>query len=210
MLVLGGDIMVRFRGKRNRDAAREGFTLLELLVVVIIIAILAALILANFQLIMTRVRIVRVHSDLRAAAYGMEAFHVDRGRYPDISQNWTLEGRLAQLTTPIAYLHRRLDDPFGQKVDFSFPGSNEYRVYEMVTDVDPYHRLLFEHPFGYGFRQRINSASKYYLVSQGPDEMPNAALGSPWLRFLPYDPTNGTVSSGDIFRSGPGGFLWGG
>lgn len=198
------------RKARNPDSKREGFTLIELLIVVVIIAILAALVLANLQLIMTRVRIARVNSDLRAMAYGMEAFHVDRGRYPDISGNWTLEQRIGQITTPIAYLHRRLDDPFGQEVDVSIPGSMEYRVYEIVTDVDPYHALLFEHPAGYGFRQRVNSTSKYYLASQGPDEMPNEALGNPWLRFLPYDPTNGTVSSGDIFRSGPGGFIWGG
>ncbi len=48
------------------------------------------------------------------------------------------------------------------------------------------------------------SSVLWILVSLGPDKIQNVDTGgSPPSLTMPYDSTNGTRSSGDIYRSGP-------
>ena len=61
---------------------KSAFTLIELLIVVLIIAILAAIAVPNFLEFQTRAKVSRVQSDLRALSIGMEAYQVDNGIYP--------------------------------------------------------------------------------------------------------------------------------
>ena len=189
--------------KGSRGIWSRGFTLIELLIVVAIIAILAAIALVNFQKVATRTKVSRVKSDFRAVATGMEAYIIDNGRYPYVGDKIFLENRIKQLTTPIAYLTRVMEDPFGDEVEFSYIGSYEYRVYDLVTDSDSYHQLLFTHPMGWGYRQNVSPQARWYVTSQGPDTEPNPSFGIPTLFWLPYDPTNGTLSEGDLFLAGP-------
>ena len=45
----------------------------------------------------------------------------------------------------------------------------------------------------------------YCIVSAGPDEKDDSDLGTyPYSAALAYDPTNGSVSAGDLYRCGPG------
>src|SRR6186713_1738012 len=59
------------------------FTLIELLIVVAIIAILAAIAVPNFLEAQTRAKVSRVRNDLRALATGIESYRVDNNSYPD-------------------------------------------------------------------------------------------------------------------------------
>lgn len=61
----------RFTGRRNHQS---GFTLLELLVVVAIIAILAAVILANLQSARKRANDATIQSDLQAISKSIEVY----------------------------------------------------------------------------------------------------------------------------------------
>ena len=61
---------------------RRAFTLIELLIVVAIIAILAAIALPNFLEAQTRAKVARVHADLRTIIGAIEAYRVDHNRYP--------------------------------------------------------------------------------------------------------------------------------
>lgn len=62
-----------------------GFTLLELLVVMAIIGILAAIGLASFGGVQAKARDAKRKNDLASFARAMEAFYGDRGRYPVIT-----------------------------------------------------------------------------------------------------------------------------
>ncbi|MDD4278659.1 prepilin-type N-terminal cleavage/methylation domain-containing protein [Candidatus Sumerlaeota bacterium] len=61
---------------------KKAFTLIELLIVVAIIAILAAIAVPNFLEAQTRSKVSRAKSDMRTLATGIESFMVDRNTYP--------------------------------------------------------------------------------------------------------------------------------
>src|SRR5262249_7381020 len=109
----------------------KAFTLIELLIVVAIIAILAAIAVPNFLEAQTRAKVTRVRADMRSIATAVESYYVDNNKYPfynnpldgdypnyDRSAPGSLaEGRFERrlpitLTTPIAYLTSLLIDPF--------------------------------------------------------------------------------------------------
>src|SRR5471032_3205953 len=97
---------------------RRAFTLIELLIVVAIIAILAAIAVPNFLEAQVRAKTRRAKADMRTTATGMESYFVDYNTYPQCNDrataiaynnasNTTTMGAkqvLEHLTTPIAYL----------------------------------------------------------------------------------------------------------
>ncbi len=90
---------------------RRAFTLIELLIVVAIIAILAAIAVPNFLEAQTRSRVSRTMNDLRAISLAMETYRVDNNSYPAcdydsplgiVDSYHIMDPRL--LTTPISYI----------------------------------------------------------------------------------------------------------
>lgn len=195
---------------------KRGFTLIELLIVVSIIAILAAIAVPNFLEAQTRAKVARVKSDLRTISVALESYRVDRNRYPP-DADWGVIGylaRLKHLTTPISYMTSVPPDPFANKGKIlEYTSNKPHNPYaEPVTSNNFVYPLTYDYAYR---RQRggefeplvvwghISSApggTLWGMRSAGPDLWP-AWLGE----FVsPYDPTNGTVSEGNIFWSGPG------
>lgn len=176
-----------------------GFTLVELLVVVSILAILAAIALPNFMEAQTRAKVSRVASDLRAAATCLEAYRVDNNDYPE---------PLLKLSTPIAYASNAYaPDPFANPngwfalgyVQGSLGSTQSFLQQFGVTGATP--------PM-----QAAMRSHNFFVFSNGPDlldealENPNESLrdvirapGATLGYF--YDATNGTKSRGDILRT---------
>lgn len=61
---------------------RKGFTIVELLIVIVVIAILATITIVAFNGIQERANETAVRSDVRSLQQKMEIFRVDNGRYP--------------------------------------------------------------------------------------------------------------------------------
>src|SRR5438309_5491967 len=92
----------------------KAFTLIELLIVVAIIAILAAIAVPNFLEAQTRSKVARCKADLRSVIMAMESYRIDNNWVPARSQDGTGEflrwtdfsgkeqGIGYQLTTPVA------------------------------------------------------------------------------------------------------------
>jgi type II secretion system protein G len=200
--------------KPNRSL---GFTLIELLIVVAIIAILAAIAVPNFLEAQTRSKVSRVKSDMRSLATAIEAYQVDNNKYPPdynpaIQLYWSFLPRLLVLTTPIAYITAVPEDVFAAaSISQSTLFDDPYRIpYGSGPLVRPY-------PFDYAYRLNANGDSEsltvweritqnpesvlWALRSVGPD-LEATVLG--WSGVTVYDPTNGTLSRGDIFYTGPG------
>jgi prepilin-type N-terminal cleavage/methylation domain-containing protein len=106
-----------------RQTHLKAFTLIELLIVVAIIAILAAIAVPNFLEAQVRSKVSRAKADLRTLSIALESYAVDNNGYPYISDDdageWVMPAGFpaqrtspAGLTTPLSYLTSALYDPF--------------------------------------------------------------------------------------------------
>lgn len=197
---------------------RRAFTLIELLVVVAIIAILAAIAVPNMLEAVVRSKISRTKADLRSISVGLESFRVDQNQYPPDSSDggpYVYLQRLKAITTPIAYMTSVPGDPFADEGSIrkytATRGGNPYTVdgslsapfvYPMTYDYacrrDP--DGTWENPTMWAKITENPDSIIWAMRSAGPDKWPV------WLgeSTHAYDPTNGTVSEGNIFWSGPG------
>ena len=130
---------------------RTAFTLIELLIVVAIIAILAAIAVPNFLEAQVRSKIARVKNDQRTLATAFEAYAVDNNRPPlDFAEYLVLfvrpQGRpdwercfcYNLLTTPIAYITAPMRDPFMEKMMVTTNRDlPEMRYYHSINTSDP-------------------------------------------------------------------------
>lgn len=172
---------------------KTAFTLIELLIVVTIITILAGIAVPNFLEAQTRSKVARTQADLRTVSVALETYVVDYNRYAP-STLVPLFQRLVPLTTPVAYLSSLPQDVFNG----------------IDVNAGPF-RISGNYAYG---ATPIDSESRYALASFGPDRKPdhrditfypgnsdsiweNPASGYSYYR---YDPTNGTISDGDIWR----------
>lgn len=63
----------------------QGFTIVELLIVIVVIGILAALVLNSFQGVQARARDTERRTDINAVATQLEVFYNDNGGYPSVA-----------------------------------------------------------------------------------------------------------------------------
>lgn len=185
-----------------KNACFKAFTLIELLIVVAIIAILAAIAVPNFLEAQTRAKVSRVKSDLRSIATAIESYFVDNNHYPcdqdDVptgERGWDDEQGFFLLTSPVAYMSGvTWNDPFS-RTGFIANNSDIAPIYQMASGEDPERRddTVDEDPI-----------SAYAIYSLGPDQTEQFSNDDwPFREDLDvYDPTNGTVSIGEIVRFG--------
>ena len=143
-------------------------------------------------------RVSRVKGELQSLATALEYYYIDNNAYPlpdyDNDGNQILP---KALSTPVAFITSRFHDPFNHR------GKGFY---------------------GYGIHNSTSNDSSdgWILTSYGPDKVDgnSSAAGGTKMDFtkawsdktlgfslevsgLTYDPTNGILSSGDIWRRGP-------
>lgn len=181
----------------------RAFTLIELLVVVGIIAILAAIAIPNFLQAHTRAKVSRATADMRTIATALETYRVDNNRYPP---DWDGLGPVVppgewktyrHLTTPVAYLTSFLKDPFNIDVP-----------QKSLSLYDYWGRGAVLRPGNAGsapYQAWSNRPVFWVIYSYGPMGENNQLGGDLSVAVENvYDPTNGTVSAGDIGRSNRG------
>lgn len=200
---------------------KRAFTLIELLIVVAIIGILAAIAVPNFMAARFRATIAKVQGDIKALSTAVEMYMVDHGAYPDDGQvtgvPWWMNNR--HLTTPVPYIVSIPEDPF---VKNSVAG-------ETTNGLNQYWYVSYD---GYGLRRnpgRATSVSgrnnvrlfdpprqnfRFGFISPGPDgcwewdrgngmsncDPPYAHRGDVYY----YDISNGMITQGDLYAFGPG------
>ncbi len=193
---------------------RTGFTLIELLIVVAIIAILAAIAIPNFLQAQTRAKVSRAQADMRSLGTGLESYFVDWNDYPPDWSHGVGAGpyrhfqRLLPITTPIAYTTSLPVDPFARAEENA--GVQNTYVYA-AKHLSGHDNIAFEYEQWKLVAFQLNIPDQYhnlfwYLRSVGPDGNP-VTLGSGDINnaeVMLYDPTNGTISPGELVRTNMG------
>jgi len=125
---------------RQRGSAaivrQQGFTLIEIMVVVVIMGILAALIVPRVLDRPDQARQVAARQDIGGLMQALKLYRLDNGRYPS-----TQQGLQALVTRPEntsnwrAYLDRLPNDPWGHPYQYLSPGvKGEVDVFSFGAD----------------------------------------------------------------------------
>ncbi len=133
---------------RNTTAKRQrGFTLIEIMVVVVIIGVLGAIVVPQFMSRPNQAKVTAARTDILAISTSLEMYRLDNFSYPSTQQglealvkrpqgapvprNWSPQGYLKSL--PV--------DPWGTPYQYLNPGVNSadggYDVYSLGSDGVP-------------------------------------------------------------------------
>ena len=206
------------------QGVNKGFTITELLFVVGIIAILAAVAIPNLLAAQVRAKVARVKADMAGIATAIEAYWVDYGSLPphawgrnprpttnNPSQASSLEylelRAFRSLTTPVAHIGGGMEtfvDPFsvGRATHYG------YQTPDLDLPLDstrPFYQMAFGSSVGAsehvvyllsGFRVAPHSVQRtgYVLTSVGPDGLHQTSVAL-WGATDPPD-WQGTTASG--------------
>lgn len=118
---------------------RSGFTLIELMIVVVILAVLAAAVVPRLAGRTQQARINTAKMDISGnISVALDLYELDNGKYPT-----TEEGLSALLTKPASatnwngpYLKKKPIDPWGNEYKYASPGThnNDYDLYSLGPD----------------------------------------------------------------------------
>jgi type II secretory pathway pseudopilin PulG len=183
--------------------------------VVAIIAILAAIAVPNFLEAQARSKVARAKADIRTLLMGINTYVIDYNNiFPDNNDK-------VQTDPARKNMYYSMENP-GAPADVIWMNNSSHWMEKFYTKVvfvplttpvsymtsiplDPFSKVV---PMGYDTREYPGSGGPIAyiaLFSAGPDR-----TEGDWYRdintpkqALPYDPTNGTASRGDLYRTVP-------
>lgn len=181
--------------KRIPVNMKRAFTLIELLIVVAIIGILAAIAVPNFLNAQTRAKVARVYGDIKAQGTALEQYRLDNNHYPPSNQFYP---RLLRLTTPFSYIPTLPWDIFAVSADD--PHLHMYYHYveresEEAWFRSDWHSSKSNRQTSANINLQIPGGLAWHIRSYGPNKVLDYGF--------PYDMTNGLNSLGDIDIWGP-------
>lgn len=123
--------------KTKQSGKQSGFTLIEVMVVVLILAVLATFVAPKFLGKPEEARITRVKSDLQALKTSLDLYRLDNFDYPS-----TADGLKALVSKPASapdnwkqYLDKEPLDPWGIPYKYMNPGQHgEIDIYSFGPD----------------------------------------------------------------------------
>jgi len=180
---------------------RKGLTLFEFLVVIAVIGVLAAIAIPHILQAQIRSRVARVQNEQQLVGSALELYRSDYNAYPPYyvapAIIFPRIQRLVPLTTPVDYLPEVPEDVFN-RIDI---GGNKVLIYaERRSYQEAQADLPLQQSVYNSFFDGQLVSALWILRSRGPS---GRLLMPPFDVSKLYDPTNGTVSVGNIVRWGP-------
>ncbi|MDF9618118.1 type II secretion system major pseudopilin GspG [Pseudomonas entomophila] len=126
------------RSARGRRFRQRGFTLIEIMVVVVILGILAAMVVPKVLDRPDQARATAARQDIAGLMQALKLYRLDNGGYPN--QNQGLKVLVEKPAQPKegqwrAYLDRLPNDPWGRPYQYLNPGANgEIDVFSLGAD----------------------------------------------------------------------------
>lgn len=171
------------------------FTLIELLIVVAIIGVLAAIAVPNFMMAQVRANVAKVRGEFISIGTAVETYRLDQGTLSPMTDHG-YPGRHYRtssfLTTPISYLtalahdpfQDQGEDPFGLIADPNvFPRYRYHNVRQLLNDND-----VIDIPAS---DLDVGVFGQYRFISNGPDRT--------YQGYTRYHSSNGITSRGDLY-----------
>ncbi len=179
--------------------SQRAFTLIELLIVVAIIGILAAIAVPNFLNAQIKAKIANAVSDMQGLSTALEMYRLDHNIYPrwkdpDGSNRNPVNRRLIPLTTPLSYMSSVPQDPFILGAGGARKDENQHPAYVTYDYVDVWSTVHYSGATSFNASFRCG---EWRIASAGPD-------GTMTYGSVPsFDASNGLYSQGDLVRVGP-------
>lgn len=131
--------------RTSRKITQKGFTLIEIMVVIVIIGILATLVVPRIMGRPDEARVVSAKHDVVTLVQALKLYKLDNARYPTTEQG--LNALVTKPSTDPApmnwkmggYLDKLPQDPWGNPYQYNNPGThnNEIDVYSFGADGKP-------------------------------------------------------------------------
>lgn len=175
---------------------------LQIMFLPTMVPLLSAIAVPNFLEAQQRSKVSRVRADMRSMATALESYYIDNNNYPA----WTME----QEKSVNAGRHGVSEIPTFMARPM---GSNLMTLTSPIAYIHPhhFHDVFAPDPtatFGY---ISSNSPPDWLIFSPGPNgrydidiskwQPGGLQINWDWLVDVTYDPTNGTISDGDIWRA---------
>ena len=120
--------------------ATRGFTLLEILIVVVIIGILGAVIVPNLLSRPGQARVTAAESDIRSLSNALDIYRLDNFNYPSTDQG--LDALVVQPSgfpeprnwNPEGYIKKLPEDPWGSSYVYERDGSTSFVLFSLGAD----------------------------------------------------------------------------
>jgi len=124
------------KGARHARRRRTGFTLVELLLVMVILGVLAAVVVPKFRGRSEQARLTAAQTQIANFETALDAFEVDNGYYPR-----SAEGLLDLVERPNnaknwrgPYLRHGIPrDPWENEYVYTYPGKNNEEGYDLMS-----------------------------------------------------------------------------
>ncbi len=120
---------------RKKQKMRSAFTLVELLVVIVIIALLSSLVAPKIFGKLDDAKVKTAYAQMQMLSSALDTFKLDVGRYPTTQEGlkvlWVKDSDIKGWNGP--YLPKKVDkDSWGDPYIYKFPGSDK-NDYDLLT-----------------------------------------------------------------------------
>ena len=130
----------KYRRKKS-GKIQNGFTLVELMVVIFIVGLLTTVVVINVLPSQGKAMVQKAKADIAILSQALETYRLDNLTYPDGGQGLT-----ALVTPPVGaagartegYIKKLPNDPWGRPYQYTLPGkSSAFDVYSLGADGAP-------------------------------------------------------------------------